>query len=119
MTNAPPMPWWSFQKAVRQAGLNYTKVAARTGLSRQLISYFASGERRPSADHIKLLAELLNVSVEDLSVDVALATSPEEMLNEIDGLVKTLDQRIETATTAIQAIKNKRAQLEQLVQVPA
>lgn len=119
MTNAPPLPWWSLQKAVRQAGLNYTKVAARTGLSRQLISYFASGERRPSADHIKTLSDVLHVSVEDLSVDVALATSPEEMLDEIDGLVKTLDQRIETATTEIQKIKKRRAQLVQLAQVPA
>lgn len=119
MTNAPPLPWWSLQKAVRQAGLNYTKLAELAGISRQYVGYLASGERRPTVEIITLLAGALEISPDELGEGVCLTTSPEEMLAEIDGLVEVLDKRIESATTAIEQIKAKRAYLQQLVQVPA
>ncbi|MDX3661248.1 helix-turn-helix transcriptional regulator [Streptomyces sp. ID05-26A] len=114
MTNAPPQPWRSLQRAVREASLNYTSLAERAGISRPYVSAFANGRRRPSAAIIERFAEILNVPVEGLRVDVSLATSPEEMLQEIDGLVAVLDERIQHATAHVQQIKDKRDQLEQL-----
>lgn len=119
MTNAPPHPWCSLQKAVKTADLNYTKLGELAGISRQYISHLANGRRRPSVNIVSLLANALNVPVEQLSVDVSLATSPQEMLDEIDGLVNVLSIRLKDATHAFEEIKAKRDNLQQLAQVPA
>lgn len=114
MTNAPPVPWWSLQKAIRQARLTQVKLAERSGLSKTYIGYLASGERRPNADLIALLAGALDVTVEELSEGVCLTTSPAEMLNEIDDLVEVLDSRIKKANVELSKIKAQREELEQL-----
>lgn len=119
MTNAPPHPWTSLQKAVQKAGLNYTSLAARAGISRQYVSHFATGRRRPSAHIVSLLADALGVPSDELAVDVSLATNPQQMLDEIDGLVVVLQSRMEKAAAAFKDIQAKRDQLQQLAQVPA
>ena len=119
MTNAPPQPWTSLQAAVRQARLSYTELAARAGISRSSVSAYARGTRHPSESTVDTLARILNVPAEQLRVDVPFATSPQDMLDEIDGLVVVLDSRLKTVADAVEAIKAKRQQLQQLVQVPA
>lgn len=119
MTNDPPLPWLSLQKAVQKAGLNYTTLAARAGISRAYVSHLANGRRRPTAPIVSLLADALGVPIDELNVDVSLATTPQQMLDEIDGLVNVLDTRLTHATNAVEEIKAKRAYLQQLVQVPA
>lgn len=119
MTNAPPQPWLSLQAAASRARLSYTKLAALAGISRQSVSAYARGYRNPSPATVELLAEKLGVPADELRVDVALATSPEKMLDEIDGLVLVLDSRLKAAATAVEAVKAQRAELQQIVQVPA
>lgn len=114
MTNAPPHPWWSLQSAIRRAGLNHTSLAQRAGISRPYVTALANGKRRPTDAIIGLLATTLGVPIAELRADVSSATSPEEMLHEIDGLCAVLDQRIETVTTVVQEMKAKREQLQQL-----
>lgn len=120
MTNAPPQPWHSLQSAVRRARLNYSKLAELAGTSRQSISAYANGRRCPSDETVALLAEILDVPVEELRVGVPLATtSPEEMLAEVNGMCAALDEHIEMTLSRVREIKAKRAALQQLVQVPA
>lgn len=119
MTNAPPFPWYSLQSAARDAGLNYTQLAEQAGISRQYVSHLANGKRRPTTDIVTLLANTLQVPIEQLNADVSLATSPEKMLDEVDGLVTVLHSRLDAVMTAVKEIEAKREQLQQLVQVPA
>jgi transcriptional regulator with XRE-family HTH domain len=122
MTNAPPQPWPSLKRAVRRTGISYTDLAARLGISRQSVSAYARGYRRPSEDTIAALARVLGVPFDELRADVPFTTSPPdplEMLTEIDGLVSVLSTRLETVASAFEEIKAKREQLQQLVQVPA
>lgn len=114
MTNAPPVPWWSLQKAIRHAHLTQVELAKRSGLSKTYIGYLASGERRPNADLIERLATALEVTTKELSEGVCLTTSPTEMLDEIDGLVEVLSTRIQDVSAELSKIKAKRDQLEQL-----
>lgn len=120
MTNAPPQRWQSLQSAARRARITYTKLAALADTSRQSISAYARGTRRPSDEMIDRLAAILNVPADQLRVDVPSATtSLEERFNEIDGLVLVLDSRLKEAANAVEAVRAKRDELQQLVQVPA
>jgi transcriptional regulator with XRE-family HTH domain len=119
MTTAPPHPWPSLQRAVREARISYTKLAELVGISRQSVTAYARGDRHPSEDTIAALARALDVPYDELRADVPFATSPQDMLDEIDGLVLVLDSRLKTVTDAVEAMKAKREQLQQLVQVPA
>ncbi len=119
MTSAPPHPWPSLQHAARQAGISYTELAERIGTSRQSVSAYARGCRRPSEDTIADLARVLGVPYDELRADVPFATSPLELVDEIDGLVDVLSTRLTSAINAFEEIKAKRAYLQRLVQVPA
>lgn len=119
MTNDPPLPWISLQKAVQKADLTYTALAARAGISRAYVSHLANGRRRPTAHIVSMLANALGVPIDEIDVDVSLATTPQQMLDEVDALVNVLDTRLTNATNAVEEIKAKRAYLQQLVQVPA
>lgn len=121
MTNAPPHPWASLQRAVRDARISYTKLAERVGISRQSVAAYASGTRNPSEETIADLARALGVSYDELRADVPFATSvnPTDILDELDGLVSLFERRMEKAATAFAEIQARREQLRQQAQVPA
>lgn len=116
MTNAPPKRWQSLQSAVRRARLSYTELAKLAGTTRQSISAYARGTRRPPENMVAILAEVLGVPADELRADApSTTTSPEDIFKEIDGLCAVLDQRMETATTVVNEIKARREQLQQFV----
>lgn len=111
MTNAPP--WLALQRAIRKQRLNYTQVAERAGISRQYVSHLANGRRRPTNEVIAQLATALSVPEPLLRIDMVSATSADDILIEIDGLIDALRQRMDTAVEEIAA---KRQHLQQLTQ---
>lgn len=113
MTKAPPQPWPSLQRAVRRAGTSYRRLAEHTGISVASISAYSRGARRPSEKTIAKIADALGVPYDELRVDVPFATSPTELLKEIDSLVDLLNQRVETAQTALKQAEARRDQLHQ------
>lgn len=119
MTNAPPHPWPSLQRAARDARISYAKLAELVGISSQSVTAYARGTRNPSEETIAAIAEALNVPYDELRADVPFATTPQDMLDEIDGLVTVLAHRMEKAATAFREIQARRAQLEALAQVSA
>jgi transcriptional regulator with XRE-family HTH domain len=61
-------------------GLSMTTVAARAGLSQQMISYVERGMRNPTLDTLLRVADVLNVSLDDIihRAKLMAATRPDD-----------------------------------------
>lgn len=57
----------AFVDLLAQSGLSQSTLAARVGVSKAVVSYWATGKHRPAAVHAPLIANALNCKVMDLA----------------------------------------------------
>lgn len=54
------------QQAIKENGLNQTKLAELLNTSQQTISHWCTGENEPSLDDLIKLCQILNISADEL-----------------------------------------------------
>ena len=67
-----------FKILLEKKGIKQAQLARITGIPRNSICRYLSGEVQPKADKIKLLADALSVAMESLLIKEAPETSPPE-----------------------------------------
>lgn len=97
-------------KAARERrGLSQTDLAKLTGLQPSAVSHFETGNRAPSFDNLKRLADALGVSIDYLlgrSASPDVATPAAEQIFRDFGKMTTSDQETLAQMAALLARKN-------------
>lgn len=87
-------------------GLSQEELAERSELSRVYISYIESGERNVSLDSIITIANILNISADDLLEDNLFATLNSESYGQKDALLDCSAEESSILIEAMEALKS-------------
>jgi transcriptional regulator with XRE-family HTH domain len=85
-----------------QAGLKQSDVADQSGISRVAIGNYERGDRIPSVEIAKKIADVFGISVNELLYpDEAVSNMPKIVNLDIEALQKKLDERSEKLTVLV------------------